>query len=129
MYMSADELAAFNGLNAVKKLANETAVASGWYTDLRTGQLVDRNVGEVIALMHSELSEALEGWRKRLMDEHLPTRSSMEVEFADCIIRIADTAAAMGLDIAGAFVEKNRFNKTRADHKLSERNKEHGKRI
>lgn len=55
------------------------------------------------------------------MDDKLQHRPGIEVEFADCIIRILDTAAALKLDVAGALIEKNRFNRTRADHKLEAR--------
>ena len=55
------------------------------------------------------------------MDDKLPHRDGREVEFADCIIRILDTAEALGLDVAGALIEKNRFNRERADHKLANR--------
>ncbi len=79
--------------------------------------------------MHSELSEALEAYRRDAMDDKLPHRLGIEVEFADCIIRIMDTAAALGLDVAGAVVEKNRFNKDRADHKLVARNAPGGKKF
>ena len=48
----------------------------------------DRNVGELLCLIHSEISEAMEGARKDLMDTHLTHRSMMEVELADAIIRI-----------------------------------------
>jgi hypothetical protein len=48
-------------------------------------------------------------------------RDGREVEFADCIIRILDTCAALGLDVAGAVIEKNRYNRQRADHKLAAR--------
>lgn len=71
--------------------------------------------------MHSELSEALEADRKGLMCDKLPHRDGREVEFADCIIRILDTAAALGLDVAGALIEKNRYNARRAAHKLENR--------
>ena len=62
------------------------------------------------------------------MDEKLPHRDGREVEFADCIIRILDTAAALNLDVAGALIEKNRFNRNRADHKLEARKSSGGKR-
>ena len=102
-------------------LAHKTASDAGWYKDPATGKDIERNFGEVIALMHSELSEALEADRKGLMDDKLPHRDGREVELADCIIRILDTAAALNLDIAGALIEKNRFNAQRADHKLKNR--------
>lgn len=119
--LSATERAAFEGIRAAQALAHKTATDAGWYRDPKTGEPIARNFGEVVALMHSELSEALEADRKGLMDDKLPHRDGREVEFADCIIRILDTAAALGLDVAGAVIEKNRFNRQRADHKLASR--------
>lgn len=119
--MTALEHDAWSGLVEAQRLAHKTATDAGWYTDPQTGQTIERNFGEVVALMHSELSEALEADRKGLMDDKLPHRDGREVEFADCIIRILDTAAALGLDVAGAVIEKNRFNQRRADHKLENR--------
>ena len=116
-----EEDLAIRGLRAAQNLAHSTATNAGWYRDPKTGLPVERNFGEVVALMHSELSEALEAHRKNLMDDKLPDRSGIEVEFADCIIRILDTAAAMGLDVPGAVIAKNRFNRTRADHSLAAR--------
>ena len=60
----------------------------------------DRNMGEVIALMHSELSEALESERHgNPPDEHCPEFSNTEIELADCVIRISDTCAHKKYDI------------------------------
>lgn len=95
-----------------------------WPSDVRT-----RNKGEAIALMHSELSEALEGERKNLMDDHLPDRPAAEVELADCLIRIFDYAYAFGYDLEGAFQDKMKYNATREDHKLENRMKENGKKF
>ncbi len=119
--LTADELAAYHGIKQAQRLAHKTASDAGWYRDPQTGQEIARNFGEVVALMHSELSEALEADRKGLMDDKLPHRDGREVEFADCIIRILDTAEVLGLDVAGALIEKNRYNKQRADHKLANR--------
>lgn len=82
-----------------------------------------------IALMHSELSEALEGFRKNLMDDHLPNRKMVEVEFADTIIRILDTAGYLGLDVGGAILEKLDYNAQRQDHKREVREAPGGKSV
>lgn len=119
--MTAIERNAYAGLIEAQFLAHSTATEAGWYKDPATGKPIARNFGEVVALMHSELSEALEADRKGLMDDKLPHRDGREVEFADCIIRILDTAAALNLDVAGALIEKNRFSRQRADHKLEAR--------
>lgn len=126
--MTPTEISAYFGLRAAQELARKTATDAGWYNDPKTGKPIQRNFGEVVALMHSELSEALEADRKELKDDKLPHRDGREVEFADCIIRILDTAAALGLDVAGALIEKNRYNQGRTDHRLSERTKANGKR-
>ena len=86
-----------------------------------------REVGTMLALCHSELSEALEGVRKDLMDDHLPHRKMVEVELADCVIRILDLAGYLGLDVANALAEKHTYNRTREDHKREVRAKEGGK--
>lgn len=105
------------------------AVAGGWWTDLETGERKERNPGELIALCHSELSEALEGVRKGKMDDHLPHRKAEEVEMADAVIRIADYCGGRDLDLAGAIVEKLAYNAQRADHKLDNRRLADGKKF
>jgi hypothetical protein len=115
--------------NYLRDICHGVAAECGWWTDPNTGQKKERNTGEVIALMHSELSEALEGARKGKMDEHLPHRKSEEVELADAVIRIMDYAGAKGMDIGGAIVEKLIYNSNRADHKIENRLKEDGKKF
>lgn len=100
-----------------------------WWYDPLTGARLDRNKGELLALIHSEISECLEGERKDLMDDHLPHRRMTEVELADALIRIFDYAGGFGYDLGGAFVEKLIYNAKRADHKPEERVKEGGKKF
>ena len=126
--MTRGEELAYHGIRMAQKLAHGTAQQAGWYRDPGTGEPIVRNFGEVVALMHSELSEALEADRKGLKDDKLPHRDGREVEFADCIIRILDTAAALGLDVAGALIEKNRYNRSRLDHRPETRAADGGKK-
>ena len=98
-----------------------------WWVDIKTGAPLDRNVGEMLALIHSEISEALEGHRKNLMDDKLPARPMIEVELADAIIRIFDLAAGLKLDLGGAYEEKMAYNAVRKDHKIEARLKPGGK--
>ncbi len=107
------------------------SVSSGWWSDLATGeplQLTQERIGDKLMLIVTEIAEAKEGARKDLMDTHLPHRKMVEVELADAVIRIADLAGAMQLDLVGAIVEKLQYNASRADHKLDARRAEGGKK-
>lgn len=74
----------------------------------------DKNAGECIALMHSELSEALEGIRKNNWE-------NVAEELADAVIRIMDFCEAHKICLQGAIEKKMFFNLTR-QHK-------HGKKF
>lgn len=67
---------------------------SKWWHDLETGVRLRRNLGELFMLVVSELSEAMEGHRKDLMDDKLPHRKMAEVELADALIRLLDIAGS-----------------------------------
>lgn len=116
-------------INELVKLCYEISYNAGWHTDLKTGELLNRNKGEMLCLIHSEISEAMEGERKSLMDDHLPHRSMAEVELADAVIRIADYCGRWGYDLGGAIMEKLEYNRHRADHKPENRLKENGKKF
>lgn len=88
----------------------------------------ERNPLELLSLVHSEVSEALEGVRKDQMDDKLPHRKMEEVELADVIVRVLDYAGGRGLDVGGALVEKLKFNQHREDHKPENRAKKGGKK-
>lgn len=76
---------------------------------------------ERFMLIVTEVAEAMEGHRKSKMDDHLPHRTSVEVELADALIRIFDLAGALELDIGAAMAEKMAYNAQRADHKPENR--------
>lgn len=104
-------------------LAHGNSVSAGWWDNPDTRETVPAK----LCLIHSEVSEAMEGHRKDLMDDKLPHRKMIEVELADAVIRIADLCGHLGLDLEGAILEKIQFNKNRPDHKPENRAKVGGK--
>lgn len=105
-----------------KSLAGMTAEvlevnhALGWY---------DKAVsfGEAMALLHSEVSEALEAWRRWDTDDAtgprasslspLPKPEGVGSEFADVLIRLLDYCARFGIDLEAEYERKLAYNRTR----------------
>lgn len=122
-----DESIIIAGINTLQQAVHRTAVEHGWWED------GERNMGEMIALMHSELSEALESYRDSEPYLHykypgmaaaryhsdseiggvLGKPEGIASEFADTIIRIADTCEKLGIPLAQALIEKAQYNETR----------------
>ena len=114
-------------IHGIQGLCHGLAHQSGWWKGVDE---TDMNVRATkLCLVHSEISEALEGARKGLMDDHLPNRRMEEVELDDAIIRIFDYAETQGYDVGAAMVEKLIYNQQRADHKLENRVKSGGKKV
>jgi len=99
-----------------------------WWTDLETGQPIERNTGQLLMLCVSELAEAMEGDRKNLMDDKLPHRKMFDVELVDCFIRLADLFGAKNIPFEEIYQEKMAYNSRRADHKIENRKLENGKK-
>lgn len=100
-----------------------------WWIDLQTDEPLARNVGEMLMLVVTEISEAMEGHRKSLPDDHLPEFSMLTVELADAIIRILDLAGGLNLPIGEALYRKVLYNAQRHDHTLEARRAPGGKKV
>ena len=94
-------------LNMLALICHEEAKKRGFWDG-------GNNDSERIALMHSELSEALEALRHdNPLDEHCPEFRNLDIELADLLIRVFDYCGGKGIDISAAVVAKARFNQTR----------------
>lgn len=92
-----------SGVNLNEYAAEVHKANQQWWHDLDTGKRLERNKGEQMMLIVSEIAEATEGTRKGLADDKLPHRTMEEVEMA--------------------------YNAQRADHTAEHRRGEGGKRF
>jgi NTP pyrophosphatase (non-canonical NTP hydrolase) len=81
----------------------------GWYDD-------ERSFAEDIALLHSEVSEALDAWREIGFDERTSEGGKPDdvaSELADVLIRLLDICQRRGIDLRAEYERKMRFNLSR----------------
>lgn len=110
-------------IKQLQKLCHKIAVKKGFWKECKwckgdkncecgicnnRGYLLDRNNAEMIALMHSELSEALEELRKKDCKMEL-----VGEELADCVIRILDFCGGRDIDLQTLLEKKIKKNKKR----------------
>ena len=123
----------FYVLDALAKTIHDDNVRKGWWDDYDF--TVPRSkpnayfIGTKFALIHSEVTEAMEAFRKDLKDDKLPNRPGVEVELADAVIRILDLAGALNLDLSGAVIDKLQYNAKREDHTREVRAQPGGKQF
>lgn len=116
-------------LTEIANAVHADNVRAGWWTDIATGEDLHgkRNVPEMLCLIHSEISEAMEGYRKSLKDDKLPQFDMIDVELVDAMIRIFDLLGSRRVNVGEIFEAKRAYNRNRADHKIENRMKSGGK--
>ena len=129
MSMTDMDKAASKAVQSLVDLCHGDAQIAGWWTGHDGSPIQDNPLmfPTKAALIVTEIAEAIEGDRKGIMDDKLPHRPMREVELADALIRILDTAGAYGMDLGGAVAEKLAFNRSRVDHKPESRRSVGGK--
>ena len=96
----------FDQLDTLSKFCFDLSDSKGFWDK-------ERNYGEMIALVHSELSEALESRRKSTRDDHLPQYPGDWVELADALIRFLDMCGGLKIPISEVVAAKLEYNANR----------------
>jgi NTP pyrophosphatase (non-canonical NTP hydrolase) len=86
-------------INQLVNQAFETAISKGWHDE-------PRETGTLLALIHSEVSEALEADRRG-------NEEQLAEELADVCIRVFDFCGAKDIDLQAAILKKMEYNKSR----------------
>lgn len=120
-------------INEIIDEIHDENVKAGWHHDIVTGKQIT-NVPEKMMLMVSEISEALEAFRKDLKDDKLPQYNGVMVELADLFIRMGDLLGYLKTqgyeaDFDQIIYDKRLFNAERPDHKKENRLGANGKKF
>lgn len=116
----------------MQRAAHDNAIEKGFYE----GDLADRNVGELLMLITTEVAEAMEAYRKHgtapwstyettgyvgeatiedFEAAGIPAKpEGVASELADVVIRVGDMCGYLGIDLDAAIAEKLAFNATRS---------------
>lgn len=97
--MSQTEVAKM-GLNDLSAYCHSIAKEKGFWDQ-------ERNVGEMLMLVTSELGEAMEGYRHQ-------DQENFREEIADVFIRLFDMCGGLGIDIEAEITKKAEKNKSRS---------------
>lgn len=104
-------------ISELVKAAHDNAVAKGFWPPIRLDAKSEaEKLGLALALIHSEVSEALEELRSgAIVSATLVSGKPVGFgsELADIVIRVADLAGAVGIDLEGEIERKHAYNLTR----------------